>query len=86
MRPAERGAADDRLMAKRAVRTGSTLRPRDADEKARITAAVEATVWPWVEAGKLAPVIDQTFPLADAARAHALLEGAAHFGKVVLLA
>lgn len=75
-----------RLMAKRAVLTGSTLRPRDADEKARITAAVEATVWPWVEAGKLAPVIDQTFPLADAARAHALLEGAAHFGKVVLLA
>lgn len=75
-----------RLMAKRAVVTGSTLRPRDADEKARIAAAVEATVWPWVEAGKLAPVIDQTFPLADAARAHALLEGAAHFGKVVLLA
>ena len=75
-----------RLMAKRAVLTGSTLRPRDADEKARITAAVEATVWPWVEAGKLAPVIDQTFPLADAARAHALLEGSAHFGKVVLLA
>ena len=75
-----------RLMAKRAVLTGSTLRPRDADEKARITAAVEATVWPWVEAGKWAPVIDQTFPLADAAKAHALLEGAAHFGKVVLLA
>lgn len=75
-----------RLMAKRAVVTGSTLRPRDADEKARIAAAVEATVWPWVEAGKLAPVIDQTFPLADAAKAHALLEGAAHFGKVVLLA
>ncbi len=75
-----------RLMAKRAVVTGSTLRPRDADEKARIAAAVEATVWPWVEAGKLAPVIDQTFPLADAAAAHALLEGAAHFGKVVLLA
>ena len=74
-----------RLMAKRAVVTGSTLRPRDADEKARIAAAVEATVWPWVEAGKLKPVIEQTFPLADAAKAHALLEGAAHFGKVVLL-
>ena len=74
-----------RLMAKRAVVTGSTLRPRDADEKARITAAVEATVWPWVEAGKLKPVIEQTFPLADAAKAHALLEGAAHFGKVVLV-
>lgn len=75
-----------RLMAKRAVLTGSTLRPRDADEKARIAAAVEATVWPWVEAGAVQPVIDQTFPLDQAAAAHALLEGGAHFGKVVLLA
>lgn len=74
-----------RLMAKRAVLTGSTLRPRDADEKARIAAAVEATVWPWVEAGKLKPVIDHSFPLAEAAKAHALLEGAAHLGKVVLV-
>jgi len=74
-----------RLMAKRAVITGSTLRPRDADEKARIAAAVFHTVWPWVEAGKLKPVIDHTFPLADAAKAHALLEGAAHLGKVVLI-
>lgn len=75
-----------RLMARRAVLTGSTLRPRDADEKARITAAVEATVWPWVEAGKVKPVIDRTFPLDQASAAHALLEGGAHFGKVVLVA
>lgn len=74
-----------RLMAKRAVLTGSTLRPRDADEKARIASAVEKTVWPWVEAGKLKPVIEQTFPLDQASAAHALLEGAAHFGKVVLV-
>lgn len=75
-----------RLMMKRAVVTGSTLRPRDADEKARLAAAVEATVWPWIEAGKLKPLIDKTFPLEDAAAAHAYLEGGAHVGKVILTA
>lgn len=73
-----------RIMMKRAVITGSTLRPRDADEKARLAAAVEATVWPWIEAGKLRPLIDKTFPLEDAAHAHAYLEGGAHVGKVML--
>ena len=73
-----------RIMMKRAVITGSTLRPRDADEKARLAAAVEATVWPWIEAGKLRPLIDKTFPLEDAAQAHAYLEGGAHVGKVML--
>ncbi len=73
-----------RLMMKRAVVTGSTLRPRDADEKARLTAAVEATVWPWIAAGKLKPQIDKTFPLAEAGAAHAYLEGGAHVGKVML--
>jgi putative PIG3 family NAD(P)H quinone oxidoreductase len=73
-----------RLMMKRAVVTGSTLRPRDADEKARLTAAVEATVWPWIAAGKLKPQIDKTFPLAQAGAAHAYLEGGAHVGKVML--
>ena len=74
-----------RLMAKRAVITGSTLRPRDADEKARIAAAIEATVWPWVAAGEVRAVVDAAFPLAEAARAHALLESGGHVGKVVLL-
>jgi putative PIG3 family NAD(P)H quinone oxidoreductase len=74
-----------RLMAKRGLITGSTLRPRDADEKARIAAAVEATVWPWIEAGKLRPVIDSVFPLADAAGAHAALESGSHVGKLVLI-
>ena len=64
--------------------TGSTLRPRDADEKARLAAAVEATVWPWIAAGALIPQIDATFPLAQAALAHAHLEGGAHLGKIVL--
>ena len=74
-----------RLMQKRAVITGSTLRPRDADEKARITAAVEATVWPWIAAGKVKPLIDKTFPLAEAGAAHAWLEGGTHLGKIVLV-
>jgi NADPH2:quinone reductase len=63
-----------RLMQKRAVVTGSTLRPRDADEKARLAAEVERVVWPWIEAGKVAPHLDRTFPLAEAAKAHAYLE------------
>jgi NADPH:quinone reductase-like Zn-dependent oxidoreductase len=75
-----------RLMQKRGVVTGSTLRPRNPDEKARIAAAVEALVWPWVEAGKVMPQVDATFPLADAAKAHAHLEDGAHIGKIVLLA
>lgn len=75
-----------KLMIKRATVTGSTLRPRSLDEKARLAAAVEATVWPWIEAGKLRPRIDATFPLAEAGKAHAHLEGGAHVGKVMLSA
>lgn len=75
-----------RLMMKRAVVTGSTLRPRDADEKARLAAAVEATVWPWIAAGQLKPQIDKTFPLEEAGAAHAYLEGGSHVGKVMLIA
>ncbi len=75
-----------RLMMKRAVVTGSTLRPRDADEKARLAAAVEQTVWPWIAAGQLKPQIDKTFPLVEAGTAHAYLEGGAHVGKVMLVA
>ena len=74
-----------RLMQKRAVITGSTLRPRDADEKARLTAAVEAMVWPWIAAGKLRPLIDKTFPLDQAGAAHSWLEGGTHLGKIVLV-
>ncbi|MGA0606317.1 NAD(P)H-quinone oxidoreductase [Phenylobacterium sp. VNQ135] len=75
-----------RIMQKRAVITGSTLRPRDADEKARLAAAVERVVWPWIAAGKVKPQVDRTFPLAEAAAAHAHLEGGAHVGKVILIA
>ena len=73
------------VMQKRLILTGSTLRPRSADEKARLAAAVEATVWPWIEAGAIKPLVDKTFPLAEVAEAHAYLEGGAHVGKVVLI-
>lgn len=73
-----------KIMQKRAVITGSTLRPRSADEKARLAAEVERVAWPWVAAGKLKPVVDATFPLAEAAKAHAHLEAGEHVGKVVL--
>ncbi|KQY28809.1 NAD(P)H-quinone oxidoreductase [Caulobacter sp. Root487D2Y] len=75
-----------KIMQKRAVITGSTLRPRSADEKARLAAEIERVVWPWIAAGKLKPVIDATFPLEEAAKAHAHLEAGEHVGKVVLLA
>lgn len=74
-----------RIMQKRAVVTGSTLRPRDAGEKARLAAEVERVVWPWIEAGKLKPQVDKTFALTEAAAAHAYLEGGAHVGKVMLI-
>ncbi|AXK73673.1 NAD(P)H-quinone oxidoreductase [Lysobacter sp. TY2-98] len=73
------------LMRKRAVLTGSTLRPRDADEKARLAAEVERVVWPWIESGRVRVVVDRTFPLAEAAQAHAWLESGRHTGKIVLV-
>ncbi|MEO7026208.1 MAG: NAD(P)H-quinone oxidoreductase, partial [Caulobacteraceae bacterium] len=73
-----------KVMQKRLIITGSTLRARAADEKARLAAQVERVVWPWIAAGKVKPIIDRTFPLAEAAAAHAWLEGGEHVGKVVL--
>jgi putative PIG3 family NAD(P)H quinone oxidoreductase len=72
------------LMRKQAVLTGSTLRPRDADEKARLAIEVERVVWPWIAAGKVRAVVDRTFPLTEAAAAHAYLENGRHVGKIVL--
>jgi len=72
------------IMLKRLTLTGSTLRSRAADEKARIAREVERQVWPWIEAGKVKPVIDSTFPLAEAEAAHARLQGGAHAGKIML--
>ena len=72
------------VQRKRLVITGSTLRPRDADEKARLAAAVEAQVWPLIASAAFRPIIDRTFPLAQASEAHAYLEAGDHLGKVVL--
>lgn len=72
------------LMRKRAVLTGSTLRNRSADEKARLARRIEEVVWPWVADGKITPVIDAVFPLEDAAKAHARLEAGSHLGKIIL--
>lgn len=73
-----------RLMLKRIVLTGSTLRSRPADEKARLAAAVEQAVWPWVAAGAVRARVEATFPLDQAAAAHQRLEAGAHIGKIVL--
>lgn len=73
-----------RLMMKRIVLTGSTLRARPADEKARLIAAVEATVWPWVASGAVRPPVEATFPLDQASAAHLALEAGGHVGKIVL--
>ena len=73
-----------RLMMKRIVLTGSTLRGRPADEKARLIAAVESTAWPWVTRGLIRPPVDATFPLEQASAAHLRLEAGGHVGKIVL--
>ena len=73
-----------RLMLKRQVLTGSTLRARPAEEKARLIAEVRRVAWPWVVDGRLRPPIDATFDLADARLAHLRLEAGEHVGKIVL--
>jgi putative PIG3 family NAD(P)H quinone oxidoreductase len=72
------------LMRRRLTLTGSTLRGRDAEEKARLAVEVEAKAWPLVADGRLTPVIDAVFPLEDAAKAHVRMDGGDHVGKVVL--
>lgn len=73
-----------RLMMKRLTHTGSTLRPRTIAEKAAIAAELEARVWPLLAQGRCKPVIHSTFPLAEAAAGHRLMESNAHIGKIVL--
>jgi len=72
------------LMMKRQTLTGSTLRPRSVAEKGVIAAALREKVWPLIESGRIAPVIFKTFPLAQAADAHRLMESNSHIGKIVL--
>jgi len=72
------------LMMRRLTITGSTLRPQTDAAKAEIAAQLEAKVWPLLSEGRLAPVIDSTFSVTDAADAHALMESSVHIGKIVL--
>jgi NADPH2:quinone reductase len=72
------------VMRRRLWVTGSTLRPRSVEEKSALARAVEAQVWPLVESGRVAPVIDRVFPLAEAAEAHRRMEAGLHIGKIVL--
>jgi NADPH2:quinone reductase len=74
------------VMRRRLHLTGSTLRPRSVEFKAGVARALREKVWPLIEAGKIKPVIHATFPLADAAKAHALMESGTHIGKIVLTA
>ena len=73
-----------RLMLKRLTHTGSTLRARSVADKGAIAGAVEAKVLPLIAAGRVKPVIDSTFPLREAAAAHARIESSQHIGKIVL--
>jgi NADPH2:quinone reductase len=72
------------LMMKRLTMTGSTLRPQSDLAKARIAQDLREAVWPVLNAGRIGPVMDQEFDLADAAKAHARMETSGHIGKIVL--
>ena len=72
------------LMMKRATLTGSTLRPRSIQAKAEIATALHKQVWPLIEQSRVRPIINATFPLREAAKAHALMESSGHIGKIIL--
>jgi len=74
-----------RVLGRRLTLTGSLLRPRSVEEKGRIAAALLREVWPLVAARRVVPPIAATFPLADAAGAHRLMESSIHVGKIVLV-
>ena len=72
------------LMRRRLTLTGSTLRPRSTEFKTMVADELARTVWPYVESNRLKPAMDQSFPLAQAAAAHARMEAGDHVGKIVL--
>jgi len=72
------------VMMKRLTLTGSTLRARVVEQKGAIAQALKREVWPLLDTGKVKPVIHKTFPLKEAAAAHALMESSAHIGKIML--
>jgi NADPH2:quinone reductase len=73
-----------KIMTKRLVLTGSTMRPRSAEDKAQIARELEAEVWPLLERREVHVVLDRVFPLREVADAHRYLESGAHIGKVIL--
>jgi putative PIG3 family NAD(P)H quinone oxidoreductase len=72
------------IMRRRLTLTGSTLRPRTIEFKTMVADEIAKTVWPYVEGGRLKPLIDSSFPLEEAARAHERMEAGEHVGKIVL--
>ena len=72
------------VMRRRLTLTGSTLRPRSVEFKTMVADEIARTVWPYVEGGRLKPVVDSSFSLAEAAKAHARMEAGEHVGKIVL--
>ena len=72
------------VMRRRLTLTGSTLRPRPVEFKTMVADEIAKTVWPFVEGGRLRPVIDMTFPLSEANAAHERMEAGDHVGKIVL--
>ena len=72
------------IMAKRLTLTGSTLRPRTVAQKAQVADGVRRNVWPLLASRRVRPIIHATFPLAEAAAAHRLMESSSHIGKIVL--
>ncbi|WP_127112864.1 NAD(P)H-quinone oxidoreductase [Shimia sediminis] len=72
------------IMTRRLTVTGSTLRPQSDLAKARIAAQLHERVWPMLEAGRVAPVMDSEFPLEMASAAHSRMESSGHIGKIVL--
>jgi NADPH2:quinone reductase len=72
------------IRLKRLVYTGSTLRTRPTEFKTRVARELETQVWPLIESRKIKVVTGRTFPLAQAADAHALMESAGHTGKILL--
>ena len=72
------------IMRRRLTLTGSTLRPRPVAFKTMVADEISRTVWPYVEGGRLRPIIDSVFPLAEVAAAHERIESGEHVGKIVL--
>ena len=73
-----------KIMQKQLILTGSTMRPRSVEDKARIARELHEQVWPLLESGRVKVQVDRVFPFTEAAEAHRYLESGAHIGKIIL--